>query len=105
MALGDGRSLPASMLAAEAGVAASTASHHLSRNVEGGLLTVVTRGRHRDVTFGGSHHGGVRIDFASPAKFAFFQVSAIYVPADDLEGLAAELARRGIPGRDARRSS
>ena len=53
MALGDGRSLPASMLAAEAGVAASTASHHLSRLVEGGLLTVVTRGRHRYFTLAG----------------------------------------------------
>jgi DNA-binding transcriptional ArsR family regulator len=53
MALGDGRSLPASMPAAEAGVAASTASHHLSRLVEGGLLTVVTRGRHRYFTLAG----------------------------------------------------
>jgi DNA-binding transcriptional ArsR family regulator len=53
MALGDGRSLPASMLATEAGVAASTASHHLSRLVEGGLLTVVTRGRHRYFTLAG----------------------------------------------------
>jgi DNA-binding transcriptional ArsR family regulator len=53
MALGDGRSLPASMLASEAGVAASTASHHLSRLVEGGLLTVVTRGRHRYFTLAG----------------------------------------------------
>lgn len=55
MALGDGRSLPASMLAAEAGVAASTASHHLSRLVDGGLLTVVTRGRHRYFTLAGPH--------------------------------------------------
>jgi DNA-binding transcriptional ArsR family regulator len=55
MALGDGRSLPASMLASEAGVAASTASHHLSRLVEGGLLTVVTRGRHRYFTLAGPH--------------------------------------------------
>jgi DNA-binding transcriptional ArsR family regulator len=53
MALGDGRSLPASMLAAEAGVAASTASHHLSRLVDGGLLTIVTRGRHRYFTLAG----------------------------------------------------
>jgi DNA-binding transcriptional ArsR family regulator len=55
MALGDGRSLPASMLASEAGVAASTASHHLSRLVDGGLLTVVTRGRHRYFTLAGPH--------------------------------------------------
>jgi DNA-binding transcriptional ArsR family regulator len=55
MALGDGRSLPASMLASEAGVAASTASHHLSRLVDGGLLTVVTRGRHRYFTLARPH--------------------------------------------------
>jgi DNA-binding transcriptional ArsR family regulator len=47
LALSDGRSLPASMLAAEAGVAASTASHHLARLVDGGFLSIVTRGRHR----------------------------------------------------------
>jgi DNA-binding transcriptional ArsR family regulator len=55
MTLGDGRSLPASMLASEAGVAASTASHHLARLVDGGLLTVVTRGRHRYFTLAGPH--------------------------------------------------
>lgn len=47
LALTDGRSLAASVLAAEAGVAASTASHHLARLVDGGLITAVTRGRHR----------------------------------------------------------
>jgi DNA-binding transcriptional ArsR family regulator len=46
-ALGDGRALPASMLAAEAGVAPSTASEHLSRLVRAGLLTVERHGRHR----------------------------------------------------------
>jgi hypothetical protein len=60
--------------------------------------------RHADVTFGGSHHGGVRIDFRTPARWSVFTVPAIYVPADDLEGLAAELERRGVPGRDARRA-
>jgi DNA-binding transcriptional ArsR family regulator len=47
LALADGRSLAAGVLAAEAGVAASTASHHLARLVDAGLITVVTRGRHR----------------------------------------------------------
>jgi len=46
-ALGDGRALPASMLAAEAGVAPSTASEHLARLVQAGLLTVERHGRHR----------------------------------------------------------
>ncbi len=46
-ALGDGRALAASVLACEAGVAASTASEHLARLVDGGLLTVERHGRHR----------------------------------------------------------
>ena len=46
-ALGDGRALPASVLAVEAGVAASTASEHLGRLVEGGLLASERHGRHR----------------------------------------------------------
>ncbi|MBF6175147.1 ArsR/SmtB family transcription factor [Nocardia blacklockiae] len=45
--LTDGRALPASVLASESGVAASTASEHLSRLVDGGLLTVERSGRHR----------------------------------------------------------
>jgi DNA-binding transcriptional ArsR family regulator len=47
LALGDGRALPASVLADEAGVAASTASAHLSKLVDGRLLTVERHGRHR----------------------------------------------------------
>jgi DNA-binding MarR family transcriptional regulator len=47
IALADGRALPASVLASEAGVAASTASEHLSRLVVGGLLNVERSGRHR----------------------------------------------------------
>jgi DNA-binding transcriptional ArsR family regulator len=47
MALGDGRALPATVLADEAGVAASTTSAHLGKLVKGGLLTVERHGRHR----------------------------------------------------------
>jgi DNA-binding transcriptional ArsR family regulator len=47
MALLDGRALPAGVLAAEAGVAASTASEHLARLVAAGLLTVQRQGRAR----------------------------------------------------------
>ena len=46
-ALGDGRALPASVLAAEAGVAPSTASGHLAKLVDGGLLTAESNGRRR----------------------------------------------------------
>lgn len=46
-ALSDGRSLPASVLAQECGVAASTASGHLGRLVDAGILAVERSGRHR----------------------------------------------------------
>ncbi|MDA0302488.1 MAG: winged helix-turn-helix domain-containing protein [Chloroflexi bacterium] len=46
-ALVGGASLPAGDLARIAGVTASTASEHLARLVEGGLLAVVSAGRHR----------------------------------------------------------
>ncbi len=39
--------LPASELAARAGIAASTASEHLARLVDGGFLVATKRGRHR----------------------------------------------------------
>jgi DNA-binding transcriptional ArsR family regulator len=57
LALGDGRELAASVLAAEAGVAASTASHHLARLVDAGLVTVETRGRHRYFSLAGPQVG------------------------------------------------
>ena len=47
LALGDGRALPASVLADEAGVVASTASAHLGKLVKGGMLRVERHGRHR----------------------------------------------------------
>ncbi|GAA5175660.1 metalloregulator ArsR/SmtB family transcription factor [Pseudonocardia eucalypti] len=47
LALLDGRSLPASVLAGEAGVSAPTASAHLAKLREGGLITVEQSGRHR----------------------------------------------------------
>src|SRR5215472_13901102 len=56
-ALGDGRALPASVLALEAGVAASTASEHLTRLVDGGLLRVEARGRHRYYRLAGPQVG------------------------------------------------
>lgn len=46
-ALLDGRALPAGLLATEAGVAASTASAHLHRLLEGDLVAVEHHGRHR----------------------------------------------------------
>jgi DNA-binding transcriptional ArsR family regulator len=47
LALGDGRALPASRLAAEAGVSPATASGHLGKLTSAGLLAVEPQGRHR----------------------------------------------------------
>ncbi|MDT4988531.1 MAG: hypothetical protein QOI74_2625, partial [Micromonosporaceae bacterium] len=57
LALGDGRCLPASVLAAEAGVAPSTASSHLAQLVDGGLLTVAPNGRYRYYRLAGPQVG------------------------------------------------
>jgi hypothetical protein len=59
--------------------------------------------RHGDVSFAGSPRGGVRLDFRTPVRWGLLRVPAFYVGVQDLEGFAAELARLGIPGEDARR--
>jgi hypothetical protein len=58
--------------------------------------------RHGDVSFAGSPRGGVRLDLATPMRWTVFSVPAVYVGVEDLDGLAAELRARGIPGHDAR---
>ncbi len=55
MALSDGRWLPASMLALEAGVANSTMSGHLARLLHGGMITVQQHGRYRYYQLAGPH--------------------------------------------------
>jgi DNA-binding transcriptional ArsR family regulator len=57
MALGDGRALPASVLSDEAGIAPSTASGHLSKLLDGGLLAVEPHGRHRYFRLAGPEVG------------------------------------------------
>jgi hypothetical protein len=57
-----------------------------------------------DVSFCGSAHGAVRMDLKAPVKWGPIRVPYVWAGADDLEALAAELARHGIPGEDVRRS-
>ena len=54
-ALLDGRAWTARELAAHAGVAPSTASEHLTRLIQGGLLVEHRQGRHRYVALAGPH--------------------------------------------------
>jgi hypothetical protein len=75
--------------------------------IEGPWLWITAIGirrsfRHGDITFGGSPHGGVRLDFREPVRVASFGVPALYVTVDDLEGFAAALRERGIDGVDVR---
>ena len=58
--------------------------------------------RHRDITFGGTPRGGVRIDFREPVRYWRFKPPALYLTVEDLDGFAAALAARGIPGDDRR---
>jgi len=58
--------------------------------------------RDRDLSFAGSPRGGVRLDLREPLHWGPLRPPAIYLGVGDLEGFAAELERRGIPGEDAR---
>ncbi|MFH8367144.1 ArsR/SmtB family transcription factor [Streptomyces sp. NPDC018031] len=55
LALLDGRAWTAGELARHAGIAPSTASEHLSRLVDGGLLAEERQGRHRYLRLAGPH--------------------------------------------------
>lgn len=59
--------------------------------------------RRGDLTFGGNHLGGVRLDFREPAGEGFLRTRTLYVTVADLEGLAGALAEMGVPGEGARR--
>jgi len=79
-----------------------------SWRIEGPWLWITAIGirtsiRHRDLTFGGTPRGGVRVDFHRPVRPWFYDVPALYVTVADLEGFAAALRELGIPGEDARR--
>jgi len=61
--------------------------------------------RHHDLTFGGTNRGGVRIDFKEPVRSLGVRVPALYLTVNDLEGFAAALTARGLPGSDARKAA
>jgi DNA-binding transcriptional ArsR family regulator len=73
LALGDGRALPASVLADEAGVAPSTASEHLKRLRSAGLVRLERHGRHRYFRLAGPQVGELlevlsRLSRAAPVR-------------------------------------
>lgn len=82
-------------------------SNVASWRIEGPWLWLTAIGvrmslRHRDLTFGGSPHGGVRVNFRDRVPYGPFRIPALYVTVDDLEGLARALRERGIDGEDGR---
>ena len=78
-ALGDGRALPATRLAMEAGVSAPTASHHLARLVEAGLLETVPPP---------PHHGRNRFyRLAGPEVAALYEQLGAMAPRDPVRSL------------------
>jgi hypothetical protein len=77
--------------------------------IEGPWLWITAIGirrsiRHGDFTFGGTHRGGVRVDFREPVPAMGFRVPALYATVEDPEAFTAALTARGIPGEDARRA-
>lgn len=88
----------------------TTPTSNISRwRIEGPWLWLTAIGvrrsvRHGDITFGGNHRGGVRVDFADRPRFTIFRPPALYVTVEDMDGFAAALAERGIPGQDARKA-
>lgn len=90
-ALADGRALPAGELARRAGVSPATATTHLRRLIEGGLIQVTVQGRHR-------YHV-----LAGPLVFAALEALAQLAPAvpvtslrehrDDRAGRSTHLLR------------
>lgn len=88
--------------------AATPLSNIAGWRIEGPWLWITAIGvrmsvRHGDISFDGSHHGGVRLDFRERVRVGPFRVPALYVSVDDLEAFAAALAERGIQGVDARK--
>lgn len=84
-------------------------SNVVSWRIEGPWLWITAIGirrsiRHGDFTFGGTHRGGVRVDFREPVPAMRFRVPALYLTVEDPEAFTAVLAARGIPGEDARRA-
>jgi DNA-binding transcriptional ArsR family regulator len=86
LTLNDGRALPASVLASEAGVAPSTASEHLHRLLDAGLVSAEPKGRHRYYRLSGPEVGGLLETLSQLAPG--FQVRSLR------EGTRAEALRR-----------
>jgi DNA-binding transcriptional ArsR family regulator len=84
MALADGRALPAGVLAAEAGVASSTASVHLGKLVDARFLVVEAHGRHRYYRLSG------------PPVAELLEALATFAPAEPVRSLRQETRAQAL---------
>lgn len=107
-ALLDGRALAAGELANLAGISPATASAHLTRLLDGGLVTVVSQGRHRYYRLAG-HQVAAAIEalshLSTPAPVRSLRQSrqAAAVPAPVRQhavGVAQDQTRGAVHGRD-----
>jgi hypothetical protein len=58
---------------------------------------------HQDISFCSDTRGAVRLWLRAPTRISFVRgVTQVYFGVEDLEGLAAHLTARGIPGEDLR---
>ncbi len=76
-------------------------------SIEGPWLWLTAIGVRRgilkgDLTFGGNHKGGVRLDFSQPLRRSILSIPCLYVTVGDLEGLGQALTDAGISGEDKR---
>jgi DNA-binding transcriptional ArsR family regulator len=89
LALLDGRAWTATELARAAGIAPSTASEHLDRLVESGLLVQERQGRHRYVRLAGPEMAGVVEDLAALVPVRPEQVDAARAAPTSLRSVRA----------------
>lgn len=94
LALADGTARPAGELAQAAGVGAPTASAHLKRLLEGGLLAVQVQGRHRYYRLAGDDVAGWLEALATPRRPA-----AIAPPTADAALRRARSCYRHLAGQ------
>ena len=86
----------------------STRMDNVARwQIEGPWLWIKALGVRRgikggDISFAGVHTAGIRIDFKQRVAWGPFHVPRLYLTPDDLQGFAAALTERGIPGEDVR---
>ena len=77
-------------------------------SAEGPWLWVTSIGVRRgirdgEISFDGTHTGGVRLEFKQSPRWGLLHPPALWVTVEDIAGFTAALGVRGIPGEDRRK--